>query len=241
MCATRLRYTPTWRAPIRPSSWPYRGAGHAAQASRLCVASRLRRTARRLCYLDRPRTGLQTFGAIEFGRRKGKRRPAALRATRSRGSRMPLRLKPPALAAALIASACPAARRSQGRAHLLPDRSVTGLRQASETGHRLGFEYAAKGTREVDAVADEITGSKWNCYVFRTPRIALQDAVSNAVAIGKPGLRIATLAQGYGLGRDGVAAFKEALTMTGRRSTLRNMRRSTPSISPLPRSAFLRR
>jgi hypothetical protein len=132
-------------------------------------------------------------------------------------------------------------RRSQGRAHLLPDRSVTGLRQASETGHRLGFEYAAKGTREVDAVADEITGSKWNCYVFRTPRIALQDAVSNAVAIGKPGLRIATLAQGYGLGRDGVAAFKEALTMTGRRSTLRNMRRSTPSISPLPRSAFLRR
>jgi hypothetical protein len=120
----------------------------------------------------------------------------------------------------------------------LPDRSVTGLRQASETGHRLGFEYA-KGTREVDEVADEITGSKWNCYVFR-PRIALQDAVSNAVAIGKPGLRIATLAQGYGLGRDSVAAFKEALTTTGRRSTLRNMRRSTPSISPLPRSAFLR-
>jgi hypothetical protein len=108
MCATRLRYTPTWRAPIRPAGLPYRGAGHAAQASRLRVASCLRRTARRLCYLDRSRTGLQTWGAIEFGRRKGKRRPAALRATRSRGSRMTFRLKPLALAAALIASVCQA-------------------------------------------------------------------------------------------------------------------------------------
>jgi hypothetical protein len=94
--------------PIRPAGLPYRGAGHAAQASRLRVASCLRRTARRLCYLDRSRTGLQTWGAIEFGRRKGKRRPAALRATRSRGSRMTFRLKPLALAAALIASVCQA-------------------------------------------------------------------------------------------------------------------------------------
>jgi branched-chain amino acid transport system substrate-binding protein len=35
------------------------------------------------------------------------------------------------------------------------------------------------------SVADEITGSKWNCYVFRTARNSLQDAVSNAVAIGR--------------------------------------------------------
>ena len=38
-----------------------------------------------------------------------------------------------------------------------------------------------------------------------------QDAISNAVAIGKPGVHIATLAQDYAFGRDGVAAFKEAL------------------------------
>ena len=35
------------------------------------------------------------------------------------------------------------------------------------------------------SVADEITGSTWNCYVFRTARNSLQDAVSNAVAIGR--------------------------------------------------------
>jgi branched-chain amino acid transport system substrate-binding protein len=65
------------------------------------------------------------------------------------------------------------------------------------------------------AVADEITGSKWNRYIFRTARNSSQDAVSNAIAIGKPGTYIATLAQDYAFGRDGVAAFKEALAKTG--------------------------
>jgi len=65
------------------------------------------------------------------------------------------------------------------------------------------------------AVADEITGSKWNRYIFRTARNSSQDAISNAVAIGKPGEHIATLAQDYAFGRDGVAAFKEALAKTG--------------------------
>jgi branched-chain amino acid transport system substrate-binding protein len=65
------------------------------------------------------------------------------------------------------------------------------------------------------AVADQITGDKWNRYVFRTGRNSSQDAISNAVAIGKPGVSIATLAQDYAFGRDGVAAFKEALAKTG--------------------------
>ncbi len=65
------------------------------------------------------------------------------------------------------------------------------------------------------AVADDITGSKWNRYIFRTARNSSQDAISNAVAIGKPGVHIATLAQDYAFGRDGVAAFKEALAKTG--------------------------
>src|SRR5271154_4442439 len=65
------------------------------------------------------------------------------------------------------------------------------------------------------AVADDITGSKWNRYIFRSARNSSQDAVSNAVAIGKPGVYIATLAQDYAVGRDGVAAFKEALAKTG--------------------------
>ena len=146
----------------------------------------------------------------------------------------------------------------------------------TETGLRLGFEYATKGTNMIDgrkiviitkddqgkpdlskaalseayqddgadiaigttssaaaladlpvaeenkkilivepAVADQITGEKWNRYIFRTGRNSSQDAISNAVAIGKPGVTVATLAQDYAFGRDGVAAFKEALAKTG--------------------------
>ena len=65
------------------------------------------------------------------------------------------------------------------------------------------------------AVADSITGDKWNRYIFRTGRNSTQDAVSNALAIGKPGVVIATLAQDYAFGRDFVAAFRQALAPTG--------------------------
>jgi branched-chain amino acid transport system substrate-binding protein len=65
------------------------------------------------------------------------------------------------------------------------------------------------------AVADSITGDKWNRYIFRTGRNSSQDAISNAIAIGKPDTAIATLAQDYAFGRDGVAAFKKALVSTG--------------------------
>jgi branched-chain amino acid transport system substrate-binding protein len=146
----------------------------------------------------------------------------------------------------------------------------------TETGLRMGFEYATKGTMMVDgrkiviitkddqgkpdvaktalaeayeddkvdlaigttaspaalamlpiaeerkkvlivepAVADQITGDKWNRYIFRTGRNSSQDAISNAVAIGKPGVTIATLGQDNAFGRDGVAAFKAALAKTG--------------------------
>jgi branched-chain amino acid transport system substrate-binding protein len=146
----------------------------------------------------------------------------------------------------------------------------------TENGLRLGFEYATKGSMEVDgrkiniilkddqskpdlaktalaetyeddnadiaigtsssaaaiamlpvaeehkkilivepAVADQITGDKWNRYIFRTGRNSSQDAISNAVAIGKAGVSVATLAQDYAFGRDGIAAFKEALAKTG--------------------------
>lgn len=61
------------------------------------------------------------------------------------------------------------------------------------------------------AVADAITGDKWNKYIFRTGRNSSQDAISNAVALDKPGVTIATLAQDYAFGRDGVKAFKESI------------------------------
>jgi branched-chain amino acid transport system substrate-binding protein len=61
------------------------------------------------------------------------------------------------------------------------------------------------------AVADAITGDKWNRYIFRTGRNSSQDAISNAVALDKPGQIVATLAQDNAFGRDGVKAFKEAI------------------------------
>ncbi len=61
------------------------------------------------------------------------------------------------------------------------------------------------------AVADSITGDKWNKYIFRTGRNSSQDAISNAVALDKAGMSIATLAQDTAFGRDGIKAFKEAL------------------------------
>src|SRR5664279_5627277 len=61
------------------------------------------------------------------------------------------------------------------------------------------------------AVADSITGDKWNKYIFRTGRNSSQDAISNAVAQDKAGTSIATLAQDYAFGRDGVKAFKDSL------------------------------
>ena len=61
------------------------------------------------------------------------------------------------------------------------------------------------------AVADSITGDKWNKYIFRTARNSSQDAISNAIALDNPNTSIATLAQDYAFGRDGVKAFKAAL------------------------------
>jgi branched-chain amino acid transport system substrate-binding protein len=61
------------------------------------------------------------------------------------------------------------------------------------------------------AVADSITGDKWNKYIFRTGRNSSQDAIANAVALDKEGVSIATVAQDYAFGRDGIKAFKDAL------------------------------
>ncbi len=65
------------------------------------------------------------------------------------------------------------------------------------------------------AVADSITGEHWNRYIFRTGRNSGQDAISNALAIAKPGVSIATIAQDYAFGKDGVAAYKAAVEKLG--------------------------
>jgi branched-chain amino acid transport system substrate-binding protein len=59
------------------------------------------------------------------------------------------------------------------------------------------------------AVADSITGDKWNRYIFRTGRSSSQDAAANAIALDAPGNVIATLANDNAFGRDGVKASKD--------------------------------
>ncbi len=65
------------------------------------------------------------------------------------------------------------------------------------------------------AVADAITGSQWNKYVFRTGRNSSQDAVAGAAAIAKAGVKIAILAPDSAFGRDGAKAFKTAAEKLG--------------------------
>ena len=65
------------------------------------------------------------------------------------------------------------------------------------------------------AVADSITGEHWNRYVFRTGRNSSHDAIANALAVARPGVAIATIAQDYAFGRDGVAAYKAAVDKLG--------------------------
>jgi branched-chain amino acid transport system substrate-binding protein len=63
------------------------------------------------------------------------------------------------------------------------------------------------------AVADSITGDKWNRYIFRSARSSMQEALSAASTL-KSG-SVAFLAQDYAFGRDTVKAGAEALAATG--------------------------
>lgn len=66
------------------------------------------------------------------------------------------------------------------------------------------------------AVADSLTGPESNRYVFKTSRNSSMDMQAQAIAL-KPdeNLYVATLAEDYAFGRDGIAAFKKALEGTG--------------------------
>jgi len=59
------------------------------------------------------------------------------------------------------------------------------------------------------AVADSITGDKWNKYIFRTGRNSSQDAAANAVALDSPNNVIGVLANDNAFGRDAVKAAKD--------------------------------
>ncbi|RUT67590.1 ABC transporter permease, partial [Flavobacterium cupreum] len=62
------------------------------------------------------------------------------------------------------------------------------------------------------AVADAITGDKWNRYIFRTSRSSMQDGLAAASTL--KGGSVAFLAQDYAFGRDAIKAGKDALKAT---------------------------
>ncbi len=66
------------------------------------------------------------------------------------------------------------------------------------------------------AVADSLTGPDSNRYVFKTSRNSSMDMQAQALAL-KPdeNLFVATLAEDYAFGRDGITAFKAALEGSG--------------------------
>ena len=73
------------------------------------------------------------------------------------------------------------------------------------------------------AVADSITGEKWNKYIFRTGRNSSQDAISNAVALDKEGISIVTMAQDSAFGRDGVKADRKSTRLNSSHTDISRM------------------
>ncbi|MGH8746657.1 MAG: ABC transporter substrate-binding protein, partial [Burkholderiales bacterium] len=69
------------------------------------------------------------------------------------------------------------------------------------------------------AVADSITGKDWNRYIFRTSRNSTQDGLAAAATL-KGDMSIATLAQDYAFGRDGIKALKDALAQVGSKAKI---------------------
>jgi branched-chain amino acid transport system substrate-binding protein len=87
----------------------------------------------------------------------------------------------------------------------------------SSSGSAIAMLPVAKEYKKVlvvePAVADDITGVKWNRYVFRTARSSMQDALAAASTL-KSG-SVGFLAQDYAFGHDAIEAGKEALIATG--------------------------
>ena len=92
----------------------------------------------------------------------------------------------------------------------------------SSSGSAIAMLPVAKEYKKVlivePAVADAITGDKWNKYIFRTARSSMQDALAAASTL--KGGSVAFLAQDYAFGRDAVKAGKEALAATGSKATV---------------------
>lgn len=102
---------------------------------------------------------------------------------------------------------------------LLEDDQVDFLVGSSSSGDTLAVLPLAEEYEKImivePAVADSITGSEFNKYIFRTARNSSQDAYAAAAAIADKGVKIATFAPDYSFGWDGVSAFVTAAEKLG--------------------------
>ena len=102
---------------------------------------------------------------------------------------------------------------------LLEDDGVDFLVGSSSSGDTLAVLPLAEEYEKImivePAVADSITGSEFNKYIFRTARNSSQDAYAAAAAIADEGVKIATFAPDYSFGWDGVSAFITAAEELG--------------------------
>ncbi|MEK4630195.1 MAG: substrate-binding domain-containing protein [Solibacillus sp.] len=102
---------------------------------------------------------------------------------------------------------------------LLEDDAVDFLVGSSSSGDTLAVLPLAEEYEKImivePAVADSITGSEFNPYIFRTARNSSQDAYAAAASIAGEGVKIATFAPDYSFGWDGVSAFKAAAEKLG--------------------------
>jgi branched-chain amino acid transport system substrate-binding protein len=107
----------------------------------------------------------------------------------------------------------------QKATELFEDEKIDILVGSASSGDTLAVLPLAEAYQKImivePAVADSITGSEWNKYIFRTGRNSSQDAVTGAAAIASAGTKIAIFAPNYAYGLDGAAAFKEAAEALG--------------------------
>ncbi|WP_172293197.1 substrate-binding domain-containing protein [Pseudoruegeria sp. HB172150] len=91
---------------------------------------------------------------------------------------------------------------------------------ATSSGVTLGMLPIAEEYEKIlivePAVADSLTGPDSNRYIFKTSRNSSMDMQAQALALQPDeNLHVATLAEDYAFGRDGIAAFKSALDGSG--------------------------
>ena len=87
------------------------------------------------------------------------------------------------------------------------------------------------------AVAEDLTGSKWNRYIFRTSRNSYHDACAAAAATTMTESSVAILVQDFAFGREGVMATKECLEKLHSKAKIVHVEYAPPATTDFTASA----